>query len=134
MHHDTTSMSTKNIEEDNYTRITLRIPKALHAELSERAAEKSHSMNAEIIGRLQDSFADRDVVQSLTDNLVDATATGWRDPQEADKKRDDAVYGVLVKVADAFSAGTRSVENERNIMADVIKLMAKLRDRYYWCK
>lgn len=42
--------------EDRYTRITLRIPKALHEHLSESAEQSSKSMNAEIIARLEESY------------------------------------------------------------------------------
>ena len=43
-------------DEDRYTRITLRIPKDVHVRLQEAADKKSHSMNAEIVSRLKDSF------------------------------------------------------------------------------
>jgi hypothetical protein len=43
-------------DQDRYTRITLRIPKNLHAQLQAAADATSKSMNAEIIARLQDSF------------------------------------------------------------------------------
>lgn len=39
--------------DDRYTRITLRIPKDLHARLAKAAEETSKSMNAEIIARLE---------------------------------------------------------------------------------
>ncbi|MEH3117129.1 MAG: Arc family DNA-binding protein [Methylorubrum populi] len=42
-------------EDDDFTRITLRIPNSLHARLNEATAKK-RSMNAEIIARLEDSF------------------------------------------------------------------------------
>lgn len=44
------------MEEDRYTRITLRIPKDLHSQLQQAADDTSKSMNAEIVARLQDSF------------------------------------------------------------------------------
>ncbi|MEH6565555.1 MAG: Arc family DNA-binding protein [Halopseudomonas sp.] len=44
-------------KDDRYTRITLRIPKDLHEQLSSYAEQTSKSMNAEIIGRLEQSFA-----------------------------------------------------------------------------
>ena len=44
------------MEDDRYTRITLRIPRELHALLQNAAKDTSKSVNAEIIGRLQDSF------------------------------------------------------------------------------
>ncbi|MFN9476391.1 toxin-antitoxin system HicB family antitoxin [Acidovorax sp.] len=43
-------------DEDRYTRITLRIPKDLHSRLTEEAERTSKSLNAEIVGRLTDSF------------------------------------------------------------------------------
>lgn len=44
------------MEEDRYTRITLRLPKDLHAKLDEVADSTSKSLNAEIVGRLEASF------------------------------------------------------------------------------
>lgn len=44
------------MSEDGYTRITLRIPDALHARLTQEAASTSKSMNAEIVARLEKSF------------------------------------------------------------------------------
>jgi hypothetical protein len=43
------------MEEDRYTRITLRLPKELHARLEAAAAATSKSLNAEIVGRLEAS-------------------------------------------------------------------------------
>lgn len=43
-------------DEDRYTRMTLRIPKALHADLQAEADRTSKSLNAEIIARLAGSF------------------------------------------------------------------------------
>ncbi|UBB16163.1 toxin-antitoxin system HicB family antitoxin [Comamonas odontotermitis] len=42
-------------DDDLYTRITLRIPKSLHQRLSEQAKATSKSLNAEIIGSLEES-------------------------------------------------------------------------------
>jgi transcription termination factor NusB len=44
------------MEEDRYTRITLRIPRELHARLDSEADRTSKSLNAEIVARLQQSF------------------------------------------------------------------------------
>ena len=44
------------MEPDRYIRITLRIPKDLHARLDVEADRTSRSLNAEIIGRLELSF------------------------------------------------------------------------------
>jgi hypothetical protein len=45
------------MEEDRYTRITLRLPKELHARLDGVADKTSKSLNAEIVGRLEASFS-----------------------------------------------------------------------------
>ncbi len=42
--------------EDRYQRVNLRIPKELHARIMEVADARSHSMNAEIIQRLEQSL------------------------------------------------------------------------------
>lgn len=52
------------MEDDRYTRITLRIPKDLHEKLQAAADATSKSMNAEIIARLQVTF--------LMKNIIDA--------------------------------------------------------------
>lgn len=44
-------------DEDRYTRITLRIPKELWGKIAAAAEETSKSKNAEIIGRLEQSFS-----------------------------------------------------------------------------
>lgn len=44
-------------DKDRYTRITLRIPKDLHAKLQAASDESSKSMNAEIIERVENSFS-----------------------------------------------------------------------------
>lgn len=45
------------MEDDDYARITLRIPKDLHKNLADSAKQTSKSMNAEIIARLEKSFS-----------------------------------------------------------------------------
>lgn len=56
-------------DQDRYTRITLRIPRDLHAALSKEADKTSKSLNAEIVARLEGSFeaspADTQRVQYL---------------------------------------------------------------------
>lgn len=44
------------MDEDRYTRITLRIPKELHQALQAEADATSKSLNAEIVNRLAASF------------------------------------------------------------------------------
>lgn len=43
-------------DDDRYRRFNLRIPKELFAQLQEQADVRSHSMNAEIVQRLEDSL------------------------------------------------------------------------------
>lgn len=43
-------------DEDRYQRVNLRLPKGLHAKLQSDADQKSRSMNAEIVTRLEASF------------------------------------------------------------------------------
>lgn len=43
------------MEDDRYTRITLRIPRELHARLQSAADKQSHSQNAEIVATLERS-------------------------------------------------------------------------------
>jgi len=51
--------------QDNYTRITLRMPKDLHERLASLAEETSKSMNAEIIGRLEASVFSSELPETL---------------------------------------------------------------------
>jgi hypothetical protein len=54
---DTVFVYRQNMEEDDrYTRITLRIPKDLHARLDAEADRTSKSLNAEIVSRLESTF------------------------------------------------------------------------------
>jgi len=45
--------------DDRYQRVNLRIPKDLHARIMEAADAHSHSMNAEIVQRLEKSLLSR---------------------------------------------------------------------------
>lgn len=63
------------MEEDRYTRITLRIPKDLHVRLQEQADATSKSTNAEIVARLEGSFtpADKDAKVTALESAFEAT-------------------------------------------------------------
>ena len=72
------------MEEDRYTRITLRIPKELHAALTVEADATSKSLNAEIIARLQASFDPAQGLPSVVRSEVDSEAERLGiSPQEA---------------------------------------------------
>ncbi|MDR5797253.1 Arc family DNA-binding protein [Caballeronia sp. LZ008] len=57
------------MEDDRYTRITLRLPKELHAQLQTSADETSKSMNAEIVARLEESFRDQRPSKELSEGI-----------------------------------------------------------------
>lgn len=57
-------------DEDRYTRITLRIPKELHAQLSSQADRTSKSLNAEIVERLDRTFAGDETVKLMRGNTA----------------------------------------------------------------
>lgn len=57
-------------DEDRYTRMTLRIPKELHGQLSEEADRTSKSLNAEIVERLSRSFHGDDTTKLMRSNTV----------------------------------------------------------------
>lgn len=59
------------MEEDHNTRITLRIPTDLHTKLQKSAGKASHSMNAEIITRLAQTY---DAGQKLDGKQLDELA------------------------------------------------------------
>lgn len=60
------------MEEDRYTRITLRLPRDLHTRLDEVADKTSKSLNAEIVGRLETSFLQAGDLDALRDKLAAA--------------------------------------------------------------
>lgn len=57
------------MEDDRYTRITLRIPKDLHGKLQVASDATSRSMNAEIIDRLDGSFENPKLLDNISDSL-----------------------------------------------------------------
>lgn len=59
------------MDDERYTRITLRIPTDLHAKLQKSADKASHSMNAEIITRLVQTY---DTGQKLENKQLDELA------------------------------------------------------------
>jgi predicted transcriptional regulator len=58
------------MSDENYTRITLRIPKELHQRLADAADATSRSTNAEIIARLQASFEYEEKTHSSLDAVM----------------------------------------------------------------
>lgn len=63
------------MDEDRYTRITLRIPTDLHAKLQKSADRASHSMNAEIVTRLAQTYENtQKVEQKQLEDLAEVIA------------------------------------------------------------
>lgn len=64
------------MDEERYTRITLRLPKQLHEQLAAVADAASRSMNAEMVARLDASFqapAGRDAIRAQIADVVRIT-------------------------------------------------------------
>lgn len=97
------------MEEDRYTRITLRIPKYLHSQLQQAADDTSKSMNAEIVARLQASF--RHAAPKPPFELVEDTAIASDEvltPEQMELVREAATAAARHVVLHATSL--RSVE------------------------
>lgn len=111
----------------------IRLPSQLKTALNEEAIGNRRSLSAEIIDRLTKSFIPSGVVDGVLKefDILDQSS-GWNDDQrKANAKKDEAVYAALVKVADVLSADGRTIEDERDLLADVVRLMAKIRGGYY---
>ncbi len=52
-------------------RISLRIPVELHKQLAEEAEEKSRSINAEVIERLQSSFEQSKSINGISESRME---------------------------------------------------------------
>lgn len=72
------------VEKDRYTRITLRIPKDLHALLQEQADLTSKSMNAEIINAIQSHY--RALEQAKWENSPEYWEGAMQPSQESPPK------------------------------------------------
>ncbi|MDY0250704.1 MAG: Arc family DNA-binding protein [Pseudomonas sp.] len=57
-------------KDSRYTRITLRIPRDLHERLAAAADKTSKSMNAEIVARLEESFAQAPAAQHVAPQSI----------------------------------------------------------------
>ena len=60
-------------DDDRYRRFNLRIPKELFAQLQEQADVRSHSMNAEIIQRLERSLKSESIEGDSLDLIMRAS-------------------------------------------------------------
>lgn len=74
------------MEQDRYTRITLRLPRELHVQLDEAANEMSRSTNAEIVARLQQALQ-----PNRENELIDLVVKQMSQIQQLEAERDAAV-------------------------------------------
>lgn len=114
------------MDDDRYTRITLRIPKELHADLVNEANATSKSLNAEIVARLQQSFEGSGRRESL---IVVLDSNGY--PQSWAEIRE---YLQAIKAAGGFSPAdmetfviTPDMESSSSRAAEAVALAKKLR-------
>lgn len=76
------------MDEDRNTRITLRLPTELHSKLQKSADKASHSMNAEIIARLGQTYVLTDKgEQERLEELAELIADRVAERLEAKSKR-----------------------------------------------
>lgn len=110
----------------------VRLPADIKEALLDQAKYNRRSLSAEIVDRLNASFAPSELVDTLSDALIGESAPNlggsYRDTR---MPTGQALYSTLLKVADVLSADNRSVEQERNLLADVVRLMARMKTGYY---
>lgn len=87
--------------EEKYQRVNLRIPKELHARVMEAAGERSHSMNAEIVQRLEVSLSGRPIVDVPESEGLNADE---RSLVRAMRSMDDDERAALVSLARMLSS------------------------------
>ena len=67
-------------KQDDYTKTALRLPRALHQRLMDAAAERGHSLNTEMIYRLDASFGERAPADDADRQFeINAVQKGFRD-------------------------------------------------------
>ncbi|MBE4579882.1 Arc family DNA-binding protein [Vibrio navarrensis] len=76
-----------------YKRITLRIPEKLHEDLMAISSQKSTSMNAEVIQRLEGSFKNSEVSEKRLRSAKEAKS-------EASERAKELYYVMVNKVVD----------------------------------
>jgi hypothetical protein len=80
-------------KQDDYTKTALRLPRELHQKLTDAASDSGHSLNTEMVYRLDSSFGQAD--DSDRQIEINAILKGLRDTiaevARNDNERDDAV-------------------------------------------
>jgi hypothetical protein len=107
-------------KQDEFVRITLRLPPDLHEKLA--AAAGSRSMNAEIVARIQHSFAENERVTQYEQRLLESEANliGIVKDLIASRKKLESQTNQLASLAEAYLARADKAERE----------LQQARDRY----
>lgn len=120
------------MEDDHFTRITLRIPKDLLAQVARVAFTTSKSQNAEIVGRLRESFKQSQAAlpQAVQDAVDDEMEARGGTPEEAltrlvlaGQSKGGTVFQVTVQPGTKLQDVTALLEAARHVIppdADVI--------------
>lgn len=99
--------------QDDYVRITLRLPKELQERLNEATEESFRSMNAEIVARLEESFTPRTINNTtIRGNLVTADSQAIADQVErrlhgSDLEKLSVITSLLLAFPDAVAEAHR---------------------------
>jgi hypothetical protein len=112
--------------QDEWTRVTIRIPPTLHERLQDAAATDNRSMNAEIIARLTATF-------SLEVNRMMNAMLNSDGDLETDRLRHTAAAAKLIQdAAEKMHAATRRLERDREefrlMMEEVKQERVELRE------
>lgn len=93
-----------NISQDDFQKTALRLPRALHAQLHAAAADAGRSYNAEIVARLQQTFA-----QDRADTLdrIEEHMKRFTEAQARMEKREEELTALLIAQAAAASRSTK---------------------------
>lgn len=110
-------------DEDRYTRITLRIPKNLHARIAQAAEATSKSQNAEIVLRLEQSFAGH-IDKDLTFTMLNAEVQ--RLSEELRQLR-AAAMPALADIGEQIEEQVRQVMQAANLSFEDALLLAVTR-------
>lgn len=97
------------MEDDRYTRITLRLPKDLHEDLEAAAYAATRSLNAEIVGRLEASRVPSPELTALTEHVeaLQKTATAQASAIASQQRTHAMMLGLLALVTTPTSDAGR---------------------------
>lgn len=100
-------------QDDRFQRITLRIPKELHARLMQEAVARTRSMNAEIIDRLESSFV----------MAGQRTLKEWQDRLNGYAQKYDFLKERISEMARKEKERDKNIENVKEEIRAISKLL-----------